>query len=282
MATLEEIEVKVGIAKAYYMKQLAAELLIYKKGGCGSVKKLEGLKRIIKGLTFQIRANVNDANTESLYECLLNIIAGVTGSYIPDPAVQIPGQTVIVVKQVVSANDLKIPFSTTGGLPFVLSNYHSVHYPLYGDNPSLEIFIKYDDPVNVGQFVYVEDTGTVPYITYVGDDPTQNITDITYYFPYDTVGYLSIRGVAPGSSDSGSGSGGSGVLPDLIFTQLDLRYDASVDDWYLPLILPVGRKPVFTTVDDREASPQLDLTFASPRFYGFGNNNPQTIKITIR
>lgn len=278
MATLEEIEAKLGVAKAYYIKQANAELLIYKKGACGHIKKLVPLKRIIRGLTFQINAQVNDDNTEALYECLLNIIAGVSGSYIPDPSVQIPGQTTIVVNQVVGYNINKYPFVTTDLSPIaIFDNYHELYYPLYGNDPVLAMYVTSPD--------YTGEEQTPPIITFsTPGDSSSDIVSIRYEFPIGTVGELQMSGKAPNSGGTGSGGSGNAPIPPLTYTQANLLNAGSIDEpnWYLPLSLPAGRIPYFVTIDGiSDSSKYIDLNTSPIKVFGFANNDPQTIKVYI-
>lgn len=278
MATLEEIEAKLGVAKAYYIKQSAAELLIYKKGGCGNIKKLAPLKRLIRCLTYQINASVNDANTESLYECLLNAISGVTGNYVLDPTVQIPGQTTVVISQVVGYNINKYPFVTTDISPIaIFDNYHELYYPLYGNDPVLAMYVTTPD--------YAGDEQTSPIITFAtpGDSST-DIVSIRYEYPIGTAGELQMSGKAPNSNGTGSGGSGNTPIPPLTYTQANLLNAGTVDEpnWYLPLSLPTGRIPYFVTVNGiNDSSRYIDLNSNPIKVFGFANNDAQTIKVYI-
>lgn len=97
MPTLNDISAAVDVAKVYSLKKTAEELVKFQDGGCGDLSKVSNIDYLILALTFQINANVNDENTQSLYECLLKAISGATGTYTRDPSVQIPGQTIVYI-----------------------------------------------------------------------------------------------------------------------------------------------------------------------------------------
>lgn len=280
MPTLNDISVSVDIAKAYSLKKIALELVKFQDGGCGDLSKLDTLKRIIRALTFQINSNVNDDSTQSLYECLLTAIAGFTGTYTRDPEVQIPGQTVITVMQVVGYNINKYPFATHDDTPTVIfDNYQSLYYPLYGNNPVLAMYIKTPD--------YSGEEQTPPIITFVipGDD-TSGIDSIRYEFAVGTTGEFQMSGKAPGSGSTGvipPGGGGVVTIP-LTFTQANLQNAGTIDEpnWYLPLMLPAGKIVLQVSINNVVYSqPYIDLTSNPIRVFDFSNNDAQTIKVTI-
>lgn len=95
--TTNDISTALGSAKLYYINQLARQLPLMQKG-VGTVRPLVALQRLIRGLTFQLNANVIDDTTDALYSCLTGAIAGFTGNYIPNPDVIITGQSIIVIQ----------------------------------------------------------------------------------------------------------------------------------------------------------------------------------------
>lgn len=96
MLTIDQIQDDVNSAKLYYIQQLK---LVYAnmQNGFGSSNPYTGIKRLITSLTFQINANLIDANTDALYACLMEATAGFTGNYQIDPSVIIPGQNITVI-----------------------------------------------------------------------------------------------------------------------------------------------------------------------------------------
>jgi len=95
MPTLEQISTDVNSAKVYYVNK-AAILVNNLKQGFGSAGSIKPLKRLIMALTFQINMGVVDADTETMYKCLLEATNGFVGDYSYDPSVKIPGETIII------------------------------------------------------------------------------------------------------------------------------------------------------------------------------------------
>lgn len=272
MPDLTTIQDKINQGKLYYIEQ-ATEILTKMKQGYGDTKPLRSLGDIIQALSFQVDAELNSDTTVSLYYCLIKILAGFSGTYVLDPNVVIPGQTTIVLQQVVGYNSNKIFFDTTNENPsWILSDYHTLYYPLYGNNPSLAIYN------NQGQ--YVGDEQTPPTIVYQDNNPSLDILSITYDYPVGTAGFILISGVAPNSGGSGTGGGGGATVTTLTFSQADLL-DAGGGNWYLPLNIGVNQNPIFTTVDDESISTTYDKNPTPHRLYGFANNSTQVIKVTI-
>lgn len=276
MLTIQTISDKVNLAKAYYLEQLAA-IYTKMKNGCGDTHKIQPLKRLIRALTFDIEAELVDDTTIINYNCLLKLLQGFSGAYVIDPEVVIPGQTTIVLSQVVGYNINKYPFVTTDGAPTaIFDNYHELYYPLYGNDPVLAMYVTAPD--------YSGEEQTPPIITFsTPGDSSSNIASIQYNFPIGTAGELQMSGKAPNSDGSGSGGSGGGGSTVLIYSQANLQNAGTVDNpnWYLPLTLPVGKNPVFVTVNGISIITEFDTTFTPNRLWGFSNNDTQVIKVTI-
>lgn len=183
--TLQEIQDKVNIASLYAIEKTSEQLSLMRKG-CGSMKEVNGLKRLIRALTFQLNAEVIDKDTLSLYKCLINALGGFGATYTIDPNVVIPGKEIIIIDEGLY-NDGKIPFNTD---ILTLADYQSIYYPLYGNNPNIAVY------TGAGG-VYTQDTGTVPTITYVDGNISLGIEEITFSFPFPTQGYIQISGKQP-------------------------------------------------------------------------------------
>lgn len=280
MPDLTTIQNKVNLGKAYYMQLLTAELVKFKKG-YGDTKIVLSLGRLVRGLTFQLDSEINDSDTTTLYNCLMKLLGGFSGSYVLDPDVIIPGQTTVIIQQVVGYNEAKIPFVVTESNPVIqLDNYHELYYPLYGNNPDLALYDQQGQPL-------VGDQQTVPTIIYENDDYTSNILSISWSYPpipdVTITGYVRIAGIAPNSGGSGSGGGSSPYQPTtLTYSETDLLEDG-VDsgNWYLPLTLIGNRVPVLVTSNGETFGGTFNTTFTPPRYYGFSNNSTQVIKVTI-
>lgn len=122
-------------------------------------------------------------------------------NYVP-PA----GGTVVVINPSGALNFVKsnnIPFNTD---VITLANWQTLYAPLYGQNPSIEIF-------TVQGGVDQKDTQTAPIYTYStpGDESTL-LQSISWSYPFTTEGYYTISGVVPGSSGSGSGSSSTYII----------------------------------------------------------------------
>lgn len=280
MPDLTTIQNKVNLGKSYYMQLLSAELVKLKKG-YGSTNIVLPLGRLIRGLTFQLNAELNNSDTDTLYNCLIRVLGGFSGSYVLDPDVIIPGQTTVIVQQVVGYNEAKIPFVVTESNPTILlDNYHEIFYPLYGNNPDLALYDQQGQPL-------VGDQQTVPTIIYENDDYTSNILSISWSYPpipdVTVTGYVRIAGIAPNSGGSGSGGGSSPYQPTtLTYSEADLIEDgAGSGNWYLPLTLAGNRIPVLVTSNGESFTGQYDANSTPKRYYGFSNNDAQVIKVTI-
>lgn len=186
---LSQIATDLDTARLYYL-QKAGEVFTKLKTGCGSVKDLTPLKRLINGLQFQIDYQVDDSTTQSLYSCMMAIISGFTGSYTPDPTVIIPGQTVTIIVEGSVVNSERIPF--TNATIVSLANYQANYYPTYGNLSEYSIW------VSDGADGFNQDNGNVPNISFVVPGViTSGIASITWGYPVATTGYVQISGVQP-------------------------------------------------------------------------------------
>lgn len=112
-----------------------------------------------------------------------------------DPEAQPPGGNVIIIDNGGSGGSnvqlSKIPFVTVTGDLFIITNYQGLYAAIYGNNPFLDVYIV--NPVTgIG---YIEDTSTVPQITYVGGIEANGIDTITLDYAISTTGYLQILGI---------------------------------------------------------------------------------------
>lgn len=220
--------------------------------------------------------SINDYSSVAsvdIYNQLLDIGSTWMGGIAIDPNAQTPGQTIIKVPVLIGYNEDKIPFATTDDNPtLILSNYNTVYKQLYGNNPRLDI---YDSQGN-----YIGDEQTPPIIVYeIDDDIGSDILSITWEYPIATSGYIQISGIAS-SGVSGNPSGGTSGAINILFTQADLLQDGN-GSWYLPLMLPIGRVPIYTSSNNISFNFTYDDTFTPARLYGFGNNDTQSILVKI-
>lgn len=276
--TIDDIQDKVNTAKLYYVQQMALKLAKIRVGSQVSFKTLLGIKRLITGLTFQITADVIDSYTNTMYNCLVQALGGFGAPYNVDSEVQIPGTTVITIPVVSNFNESRIDFVTTDGSPVLtLQNYNTNYKVLYGNSPSLALYTKQPDDANPGEFVWPQNLQTPAIITYQDDDPTKDILSIQWQFPLGIVGYINISGL--GTISTGN-TGGVGAKPiTLSYTQADLIYDADLDQWYLPLLLPGTAKPYYATLNSKTIA--IDYDEISKRMGGFQNNNTAIIRVNV-
>jgi len=92
---LSIIQTDLDSAKLYYLQNLTTTLTKL-KAGCGSVKPLLPLKRLIRALQWQVDAEVNDSVTSALYGCMMRIIGSFNKPYVIDPSVVIPGDIFVI------------------------------------------------------------------------------------------------------------------------------------------------------------------------------------------
>lgn len=229
------------------------------------------IQRNLKALTYCLSyGDYNSATCIALYDCL-NSIIGVPINATFNPNFIIPGQTIITVPLIANYNSSTIPFSTSG--TFVLS--YSGYAALYGNNPTLAIY-------TIQGGIEQEDEQTAPIITRTGAGISAPISTITLEYPVPTVGYILIGGFAPGAAGGGgSGGGGGGSVP-FNFTEADLLFDAGTAQWYLPLSIPVGKNPIYVTVNGESISTTFDMNFTPTRLYSFADSGtPQTIVVNV-
>lgn len=98
MATLAVIEAKVELAQAYYLQQIALDVVELKR--CGRSPKtalLTCLNRLLRALAWDVADQVDDATTQDLYQKLSIAIAAYSGATLPfEPNVYIPGSTIVL------------------------------------------------------------------------------------------------------------------------------------------------------------------------------------------
>lgn len=96
MATFEQIQTQIELGWAYYVEQL--EVIRAKKAdGCFTCDtgSLTCLSSAIMALEYDVEVQNNTDLTTSTYNLLLSILSNFTGSFTPDPSVQIPGITIV-------------------------------------------------------------------------------------------------------------------------------------------------------------------------------------------
>ncbi len=227
-----------------------------------AIKASRGVNSVLNRYSI---GDTSSAAFQSAYACLTAFVGTYGGGAI-DPNAQNPG-VVIDVTQVVNFNSDKIYFNDQA--PVTLANYNTTYKQLYGNNPILAIYVP----------TYTQDEATAPTITYQDDDPAKDILTITWDYPFPVSGYIQISGTAPGSG--GSTPSGTNNAVNFTYDETALVYDAPNDQYYLPLMLPSNKIPVYAKINGISQSLTFDSTFTPTRLYGFGNNSAQVIVVTI-
>lgn len=98
MVSLEIIAGQLLLAKAFYVELLVKEILDLENSLKSEItKRLVCLNRLIRALTWDVNDDVNDQDTQDIYQLLLKEISDYPGSVLPfDPDVVIPGSTIVV------------------------------------------------------------------------------------------------------------------------------------------------------------------------------------------
>lgn len=231
---------------------------------------------IIKGnrgvLAVSNRYSLGDTSStqfKTAYACLQGYV-GQYGSGTIDPNAQNPGTIINQNTTVVGSNVVYGKIEFTNQIPVELLNYNTTLKQIYGNNLiELTIF--------TGE--YTQDEQTPPTITYLtANDPTTDIVSIVWSYPVPVSGYITIAGVMPVTGTTGSSGGGS--VP-FTFNQSNLLQDGN-GAWYLPLTLPVGKRPFYTEINGVELSPSTyDTTYSPPRLYTFPNNLTSAIIVYV-
>lgn len=109
--TLETVEEKVDLARAYYLELTDYDRTQLAGGYCAQyTQKLTCLNRLIRALTWDIDGEYNTDNTQRLYDLLCVQISAYSGSVLPnDPSVVIPGQTIVVLPGDVEVTEVVFP-----------------------------------------------------------------------------------------------------------------------------------------------------------------------------
>lgn len=190
--TLDNIQTLIDNGKLFYLQQLGKQLSLMQKG-CGSVKSLSPIQRLIRGLTFQYNADVIDDTTDALYKCLSKALGGFASTYTPDPNVVVPGNTYIINNPVAYLPGMDIPyelFSSTEGVATDGSGGRSVYRntilkginPLMQDQTTTLLYINVDyDLIPSGGFI-LKAGGNLPYI-YPGQSLRANSYDFLGSIP---------------------------------------------------------------------------------------------------
>lgn len=192
MPTTDQIQTTIDNGKLYTIKLLGEELPKYQKG-CGSVKDILPITRLVRALQFQLNAEVIDKDTNTLYTCLYKALGGFGGTYTIDPDVINPGgdkPPIIIVEQM---NDGKIPFATTDDSPsLTLASYQANYAASFGNNPLISLYQDNGTP-------YPKDMQVPDTWNYQDGDPNKPLLSITWDFAIGTSGYIQIYGKPSGS-----------------------------------------------------------------------------------
>jgi hypothetical protein len=135
----------------------------------------------------------SSVNFLKAYTCLSSFVGTFAGGAI-NPNAQSPG---IIIEIIDSSNynqSDKIFFGPA--FTYVISNYNSLYYPLYGNNPDIFLVtVDTTDPLNP---VWQQDTATVPIFGYLTpNDATTPLVSITWTWGASTSGYIIISGLKP-------------------------------------------------------------------------------------
>lgn len=281
MPTQQQVQTTIQSAQYKLATLTQRNLTLILNGGIAIKENFINYFRLnLHGLQYQNELlDYTSSTTVIIYNRLLGLIGIDTNVYSPDPDYQNPTNPINNIVTVVGYNINKYRFETTDLSPTaIFDNYHELYYPLYGNNPVLALYTENSD--------YIGEEQTPPIITFAtpGDAGT-DIVSIRYEFGIGTMGELQMSGKAPSSGGSGSGSSGSGGgTTELTYSQANLINAGTVDEpnWYLPLILPLGKIPIFVTVDGiSDGSRWIDLNTNPIKIFGFANNDAQVIKVTI-
>lgn len=186
----------------------------YPKWGTASCQSLK-IKSGYFSLDVQDYSSVASVD---IYNQLLDIGSTWTGGIVFDPNYQNPTSPIVIVQggafgYVKSPN---IPFNTNH---VILNNWQTVYAPLYGQNPTIEIFT---DQGGVDQ----KDTQSAPIYNYAtpGDESTL-LQSIEWTYPFTTLGYYTISGVVPGATAGGGTGSGSALFIFVLSTNPNISYD---------------------------------------------------------
>lgn len=194
MPTIDQIGDKIFRAKLY-----RAELVVsaIQAESTGAEPKhwdlIVCLGDLIESLTtLAVGEQYNLAATDNIYNQLAERIGlrYIDGVELDPNAQQSPGVVFIGNQPEQKFNTTRIIF--VAATEVNLLNYPSLYYPLYGDNPDIQIW------VSDGAGGFNADYGNAPDIQYViPGDANSGIASIAWVFPIETTGYVRIAGLTP-------------------------------------------------------------------------------------
>lgn len=134
MVSLDDIQEKVELAKAYYLELLEEDTSLLKEGSCRKNQPaIKCINRLVRALQWDIQDSVNTEYTQGIYKILLIKISPYSGSFLPyDPSVVVGPINVIVANDVLSMHKTQanlidsdppngnwyLPFLSDSGTPF--------------------------------------------------------------------------------------------------------------------------------------------------------------------
>lgn len=206
----------------------------YPKWGTASCQSLK-IKSGIWSLAVQDYSSVASVD---IYNQLLDIGSTWTGGIIFDPNYNNPTSPIVIV-QGGAFGYVKSPnIVFTNQTVISLTNWQTVYAPLYGQNPSIEIF------TNQGG-IDQKDTQTEPiYLYATPGDPSTALQSITFSYIIPTTGYYTISGTIPGATQSGGISTGGSFFIIIPYNSPNITYNGSGNFVYTDLKL-IGKSGYF-------------------------------------
>jgi len=149
------------------------------------------IDHLIQGLSFcLLTADYTSLQAFRIYDNLIQFVGNnFAGGVSTDPTAQPPGSNIVIINNQQTIQSEKIPF--VAQTVVTLASYQANYAAQFGNNPFLSIWVV--NPVTgIG---FDQDEQTAPTILYVGNDPTQGISSITWTYPVATSGYIQILGI---------------------------------------------------------------------------------------
>jgi hypothetical protein len=131
------------------------------------------------------------ASLQAVYRCVTTLIGFDATLNQIDPNYQSSGNTIIIETTGNFTQSDRIPFGPVNSL--VIDNWVTNYYPIYGDNPEVQIFI------GNATDGYQQDEQTTPVPAFPGNDITQRLQSLTWTWGVATSGYYIISGKKPSS-----------------------------------------------------------------------------------
>lgn len=182
-----------------YRADVVRALAVQEYGGDLNVRWVTSyiLTHMIEALSFALFAgDYATASTISVYDHLYRCVGNRYATGVStDPTAQPPGGNIIIINNPTTAlqsvQSDRLVFTGQTEVDNLL-NYQASYASRFGNNPFVSIWT-----LNVGGIGFTEDTGTVPTITYVNNDPAQGVQSIIWTYPIPTSGYIQILGIKP-------------------------------------------------------------------------------------